>query len=56
MPLTRKTRKKITLVCEDCSARNYQTSKAVGAGPKERLRLKKFCPTCNKHTVHKESK
>ena len=48
-------RLKIALVCEDCGARNYETTKAR-AGAKQRLKLKKFCPGCNKHTEHKESK
>jgi large subunit ribosomal protein L33 len=48
-------RLKIVLVCEECGARNYQTTKAR-AGAKQRLTLKKFCSACNKHTEHKESK
>ena len=48
-------RVKIVLVCEDCGGRNYQTTKSR-TGKTERLTLKKFCATCNKHTVHKESK
>ena len=43
----------VALVCEECGARNYQTTKAR---KQERLTIKKFCPTCNRHTVHKESK
>jgi large subunit ribosomal protein L33 len=46
-------RTRVALVCEECGARNYQTTKARN---QERLTLKKFCPTCNRHTVHKESK
>jgi large subunit ribosomal protein L33 len=46
-------RARVALVCEECGARNYQTTKAR---KQERLTLKKFCPTCNRHTVHKESK
>ena len=48
-------RLKIVLVCEECGARNYETTKAR-AGVRERLTLKKFCAACNKHTPHKESK
>jgi large subunit ribosomal protein L33 len=48
-------RLKIVLVCEACGARNYETTKAPG-GVRERLKLKKFCAGCNKHTEHKESK
>ena len=42
------------LVCEDCGARNYKTTKA--SEKQQRLSLKKFCSACKKHTVHKESK
>ena len=46
-------RTRIVLVCEECGARNYQTTKAR---KQERLSIKKFCAGCNRHTVHKESK
>ncbi|MGB5702005.1 MAG: 50S ribosomal protein L33 [Polyangiales bacterium] len=49
-------RVKVALACEDCSARNYHTTKQRKAGPQERLTLKKYCPTCGRHTVHKETK
>ena len=47
-------RLRITLVCEECGARNYQTTKARKKD--ERLRIKKHCQHCKRHTVHKESK
>lgn len=47
-------RARVTLVCNECGARNYQTTKK--SADKERLALKKFCTACNKHTVHQESK
>ncbi|MEZ4287372.1 MAG: 50S ribosomal protein L33 [Polyangiales bacterium] len=47
---------RIALVCVECDARNYHTTKARNSQQQERFALKKFCPTCNKHTVHKESK
>ncbi len=46
---------KVILVCEECLARNYSTPKNK-AVLKTRLELKKFCPRCNKHTIHKETK
>ncbi len=46
-------RARVVLVCEQCGARNYHTTKARN---QERLEIKKFCPTCNRHTLHKESK
>ncbi|NLE48299.1 MAG: 50S ribosomal protein L33 [Sandaracinaceae bacterium] len=49
-------RVRIALVCERCEARNYQTTKARRTEEKERLTLRKFCPTCNAHTNHRESR
>ena len=49
-------RAQITLVCEECGGRNYRTTKAANGQQGQRLALKKFCPACNRHTVHKESK
>ena len=48
-------RVRIVLACEECGARNYRTTKKRRAEQKERLALKKFCPSCNRHTVHKEA-
>ncbi len=47
-------RKKITLICETCLSRNYTTSKNKDVDT--RLSAKKYCKTCGKHTLHKESK
>ena len=44
----------ITLVCSECEARNYKTSRKQSQ--QGQLELKKFCPKCKKHTVHKEAK
>jgi len=48
-------RLRVTLVCGECGARNYQTTRARGTQA-VRLSLKKFCKACGKHTEHKESK
>ena len=48
-------RPKITMACEDCKHRNYITKKNRRNDP-DRLEAKKFCPNCNKHTVHKETR
>ena len=45
----------ITLQCGDCKNRNYTTTKNKKK-QQDRLELKKFCPTCRHHTVHKEVK
>ncbi|MGB7971669.1 MAG: 50S ribosomal protein L33 [Candidatus Deferrimicrobiaceae bacterium] len=45
----------ITLACSDCKNRNYTTTRNKKTMP-EKLELKKFCPSCRKHTPHKETK
>ena len=45
----------VNLACGDCKGRNYQTSKNK-KNVKDRLRLKKFCPSCRKHTEHAETR
>ncbi|MBQ8168172.1 50S ribosomal protein L33 [bacterium] len=45
----------VVLACEDCKERNYTTVKNK-KNIKERLELNKYCPTCKKHTKHKETK
>lgn len=48
-------REKVILVCENCLSRNYSTYKNKATYTK-RMEIKKHCPRCNKHTIHKESK
>ncbi|MDO4499759.1 MAG: 50S ribosomal protein L33 [Erysipelotrichaceae bacterium] len=50
-----KDKKRIILTCSECLSRNYSTNKNR-TGAKERLELMKYCPKCNKHTLHKETK
>ncbi|HQH61952.1 MAG TPA: 50S ribosomal protein L33 [Candidatus Saccharicenans sp.] len=45
----------ITLQCSECKRRNYSTTRNKKTQT-ERLELKKFCPSCHKHTLHKEVK
>ena len=45
----------ITLACAECKNRNYTTTKNKKSTP-DKLELKKYCPTCRKHTAHKETK
>lgn len=47
-------REKVSLVCNECGARNYNASKKKGDSV--RLEVKKYCPKCGKHTIHKEGK
>ncbi|MCX5764047.1 MAG: 50S ribosomal protein L33 [Gemmatimonadetes bacterium] len=48
-------REKIILACGECKNRNYFTTKNKRLHP-ERVEWKKYCPRCNKHQVHKETK
>ncbi|MEG0874213.1 MAG: 50S ribosomal protein L33 [Clostridiales bacterium] len=45
----------IILACTDCKNRNYSTDKNKKNNP-DRLELKKYCPHCKTHTIHKETK
>jgi large subunit ribosomal protein L33 len=44
----------VSLACSECESRNYRTTRKIER--KGQLSLKKFCPACKRHTVHKESK
>ena len=54
----------ITIECTDWRTNNVQRTPGVSRysttknrrNTTARLELKKFCPHCNKHTVHKEIK
>ncbi|SDL51452.1 50S ribosomal protein L33 [Tessaracoccus oleiagri] len=48
-------RPKITLACTECKERNYITKKNRRNTP-DRLELKKFCPRCRVHQVHRETR
>jgi len=45
----------ITLACNGCKRRNYSTTKNKKKTA-ERLEMKKYCPSCRAHTVHRETK
>ncbi|ABV33037.1 MULTISPECIES: 50S ribosomal protein L33 [Pseudothermotoga] len=47
-------RVKISLKCSECGKKNYYTDKNKTA--KEKLSFRRYCPKCNKHTVHSETK
>ena len=48
-------RSKITLACNVCKQRNYNTTKEKKNHP-DRMEIKKFCRFCNKHTEHRETR
>ena len=45
----------ITLACTQCKERNYTTEKNKINDP-GRLELRKYCPRCRAHTLHREVK
>ena len=45
----------VTLACEDCKRRNYQTNKSKRNNP-DRIALQKFCKWCRRHTGHRETR
>ncbi|HNS96521.1 MAG TPA: 50S ribosomal protein L33 [Polyangiaceae bacterium] len=47
-------RLKVVLACVECAARNYRTTRVRETKPS--LEMKKYCPTCKRHTVHRETK
>jgi large subunit ribosomal protein L33 len=48
-------RVKITLACQECKQRNYNTKKNKKNDP-DRLEMNKHCRFCRKHTAHRETK
>jgi len=48
-------REQIILACTTCKRRNYSSMKNKKKH-QERLELKKYCPFCRTHTVHKETR
>ena len=45
----------ITLACTECRERTYTTEKNKKNDP-NRLELRRHCPRCRRHTLHRESK
>ncbi len=43
------------MACEICKKVNYYTTRNKKI-LKEKLQMKKHCPKCKKHTLHKETK
>ena len=43
------------LACTECKRRNYTTDKNKSNNP-DRMELKKYCPWCRKHTLHRETR
>ena len=49
-----KENKKVILTCSECLSRNYSIKKSNNSD--KRLQLNKYCPRCNKYTLHKQTK
>jgi large subunit ribosomal protein L33 len=45
----------VTLACESCKRRNYQTNKSKRNTP-DRIELRKYCRWCGKHQPHRETR
>ena len=45
----------VTLACTECKRRNYTTTKNKANMP-DRMEIKKYCPWCRHHTLHKETR
>ena len=45
----------VTLACEACKRRNYQTNKSKRNNP-DRIKLRKYCKGCREHTSHRETR
>jgi len=45
----------LKVACSVCKTVNYFTKKSKATADKK-LEIKKYCSTCRKHTLHKESK
>lgn len=48
-------RTKVTFRCEECKEENYIGSRNKSKQP-DRMKIKKFCPKCNKMTEHNEKR
>jgi large subunit ribosomal protein L33 len=45
----------VDMACTECRQRTYTTQKNRRSDP-DRMELKKFCPRCRVHRVHKEAR
>jgi large subunit ribosomal protein L33 len=45
----------VTMACEECKRRNYQTMKSRRNTP-DRIEFRKFCKWCGTHRPHKETR
>lgn len=48
-------RVQFTLKCSECKEENYIMTKNKKTHP-DRMEVKKYCPRCQKETIHREKK
>ncbi|HEX5938727.1 MAG TPA: 50S ribosomal protein L33 [Dehalococcoidia bacterium] len=48
-------RQVIYMACTECRTRNYATEKNK-RNDADRIELKKFCPRCRQHQLHREAR
>jgi large subunit ribosomal protein L33 len=48
-------RVEVKLACAECGSRNYTATKNE-TKQAERLERRKYCPRCNGHTTHRETR
>lgn len=48
-------RDRLTFKCSECGEENYIGTRNKRKNP-ERMQIQKYCPRCNKKTLHKEKK
>ncbi len=55
--MAKKKKNFVKLRCQECKHINYDIHKSHSATVEGiKLELKKYCPKCKKHTIHKEVK
>jgi len=47
-------RELVALICKDCKSQNYVTERNK-VNMEKKLEIKKWCKTCKKQTLHKET-
>lgn len=45
----------VSLECQECKRRNYQSQKSKRNDP-DRIELRKYCRWCGRHTPHRETR
>ena len=45
----------VTLACQECKRRNYETNKSKRNSP-DRIEFSKYCRWCGHHTPHRETR